>query len=108
MPLTGRAFEAILKALYWRMAQEELDALASVVQSLKSDLIRLQGAFARDALLSGRHSPASLGDLIEAWGRGTCGAAWVWSCQRKGVSLSKRQMPEKAAIGPLQAEKVSY
>jgi hypothetical protein len=51
------------------MAQEELDALASVVQSLKSDLIRLQGAFARDALLSGRHSPASRGDLIEECGR---------------------------------------
>jgi hypothetical protein len=45
------------------MAQEELDALASVVQSLKSDLIRLQGAFARDALLSGRHGPRALATL---------------------------------------------
>jgi hypothetical protein len=34
------------------MAQEDLDALATVVQDLRRDLIRLQGAFARDALLS--------------------------------------------------------
>ncbi|PHP18689.1 hypothetical protein CG471_16300 [Sphingobium sp. IP1] len=50
------------------MAQEDLDALATTVQNLKRDLIRLQGAFARDALLSGRHSPESLGDLVEECG----------------------------------------
>ncbi|EZP77090.1 MULTISPECIES: hypothetical protein [Sphingomonadales] len=50
------------------MAQEDLDALATVVQDLRRDLIRLQGAFARDALLSGRHSPDSLGDLVEECG----------------------------------------
>lgn len=51
------------------MAQEDFDALATTVQDLRRDLIRLQGAFARDALLSGRHSPESLGDLVEECGR---------------------------------------
>ena len=43
--------------------------MIDAIQRLKRDLLRLQGAFAKDALESGRHSPPSLANLIEETGR---------------------------------------